>query len=285
MDPETENLPPRLSILGAALWTFAVTMVLGLIVGISESMRPGAKADLVTLTGASFIGYLLIFFAILRVYLPQTSVRSALGLRAFEGAQKFSRSLSGIALAALLGFGLFLLASPLEALLAKVIPAAAGSNDDLVAPLLEATTLGRKVILVASTALVLPVLVELFFRGMLYGRLEEAGGPRHAVVVTATLATAFHAQADVRFFPIILVINFILSVLRAATGGVLIPSVVAILYMAPSSLMIALGRGETVLPWSYAWRGGVLACLALLALLQLSRRSSSETPLSEPSTP
>jgi membrane protease YdiL (CAAX protease family) len=196
---------------GVALgWAVSATILLLVLTQGLSALRSGARLDLVTLTVAEALIYVLAMFAVLRVHEPNRLAREAIGVR---------RSHPGLS-ALGLGLGLALL-FPVESLRVIVERAFPTPPEQLVerALLFSAPTLGHKLALVLAVACVGPLVEELFFRGALFGVLRRAHGAIGAAIATALAFTFSHL--DWRAWPVLLVVAAVLSHLRAASGSLL----------------------------------------------------------------
>jgi uncharacterized protein len=228
---------------------------------VSDAARPGAVTDVVTHTAGEALAYSIVFFAILRVHEPDSSIRQVLALRAPSVLAAVLAIVAGVALAIPSDF------------VEKAISARSPPSQkelDFVERLYATPTMGKKALLVITLVVIAPIADELFFRGAIFTPLKR--GRRLEPVVMAVAAYETIANLNPRtmlpFFVTVLVFTWI----RGTTGSI-IPSILGrIGYYAMGTLPLAMGK---VLPKaSKAIVAGSLgiAVLSLLAIAALSRR-------------
>ncbi len=210
----TEDSRP-LSFVGAALWTIGVTLLLAIAVVITESARPGAATDLVSITACHVLSYSTIIFVMLRIYEPETPVRRVVALRPASAAS--------IVLAGGLGASVYPALNVLDTLVARRFPLPPDAHEHL-ATLLATPTLGRRVFLAASLLVLMPIAEEVFFRGVLFGGLRR--GRNAGVVILGTAVCFAAARAEVPSFASVLALGLLLGWLRDRCGSI-VPTVVA----------------------------------------------------------
>ena len=140
--PEQKDRP--LTFLAAALWTVLVLLLEVFIVGMTEAGRAGAYLDIVSRTGCEALAYSVVFFGILRVHEPETSIRHVLALR--------RPSIVALFLAVGIGVALSLPSEWLDQILEARFPRPREEKEAL-DQLLSVTTLGRRVGLIATVAM------------------------------------------------------------------------------------------------------------------------------------
>lgn len=250
-EPEEGN-PRSLSFLGAAGWAFVVELVFLFAVAFAESLHEGAMGDVVTLTASRLVAYGAVVFAMLRVYAPESAIRTAVAAR----RPRVAHLLSGLVVGAALAPG----ASWLNDLVSRRYPASAEETAAL-EQLLAAPTLGKRALLVATLGIVLPVADELFFRGALFTPLEKRSGAAPVVLATAALDTLM--LASVRGVPSMLICALAFGLLRAQARSVVPAAVARVAFFCVSLGAIALGRPEWDVPWKVALAAAGVAVLAL----------------------
>ena len=253
--PSEEGRDRPLSFLAAAGWTLLAVLLVVIAVGISESAHPGALYDLVTRTTCGAVAYSLVLFAILRVHEPETSIRQVLALRA-------PSPLAAI-LAILVGLSLALPGEWLDSTLASRYPPSKEEVETL-ERVLSVSTTGKRITIVATLVVLMPVLDELFFRGALFTPLKRTRRLETVVLATAAYETLanFSAREVLSFFAMSLAFAWI----RGLTGSV-VPGVLArVAFYGVHYVPLAVGRE---LP-KYMTSKTVLASSALVALLALA---------------
>ena len=237
----------RMTFLAAAAWSLGLGLVASLLVGITESARPGASLDLVNITACRVVASSVMLFVMLRVYAPDSSIRDVLG------ARPVSVLAGGLAIAvgALLSPGLAIVD---DAVYARFpLPA---EETDLLEKLMNVTSRGERFVLFASFVLVIPLCEELFYRGVLFRALRR-GRPEGLAVLGTALLYAL-SRGDVRSLPTGLVLGLLTTWLRGRSGS-LIPALLAHAALNAVPLVpLALGKGEVTIGGRLAV-GGVLA--------------------------
>lgn len=253
--------------LDAVIAALGALLVVELLRDVAESARPGAARDLVTLVLARVAGYGLVTVAVLARYAPGSGVRRAHGL-AWPG-------LGRLLLAVAVGVGL---AAPLGAAETALAARFPPSDEELeaVGRLLDASTPARAIALGVGLGLVVPVVEELFFRGLLYGGLERARRARDAVLVTAMCDAALHAGG--RDAALLLTLALALALVRFTTASALAAAAARAAFFAVSVVPMALGRPEPTFDLRLAAAGGGLAVLAGAGLVVARRRPPAAAP-------
>lgn len=250
---------------GAAMvWTIIALFLDIFFIGMSESSRAGASYDLVSRTACQAIAYSVVLFGILRVHEPETSIRHILGLRA--------PSPLALVLALALGAALSLPSSFLDNLLDARFPRPAEETEAL-ERILSVPTLGKRIALVATLAVIQPALDELFFRGALFTPLRRTRTVETVIVASAALETL--GTLNPRAMVTLLVATLVFAWLRAATGSIW-PSIVArMAYFGVEVVPIALGRPSTKPTHVLLLASGTIAVIALLGIAWLARRRAT----------
>ena len=135
----------------------------------TEAGREGAYLDIVSRTGCEALAYSLVFFGILRVHEPQSSIRHVLALRA--------PSVLALLLAAAVGVAMSLPAEWLGQLMDLRLPRSDQEQENF-DRLYSVATTGKRVSLVITAVCVQPILDELYFRGAISRRSGERAGGR-----------------------------------------------------------------------------------------------------------
>lgn len=245
------------------MWTLLALFLDLLFLGMTEAGREGAFFDLVSRTACSALAYSLVFFGILRLHEPETSIRHVLALRA--------PSVVGVLLAIAVGAALSLPSEWLDQALDVRFPRPPQEQEAL-DRLLSVATAGKKVSLILTLVVLQPALDELFFRGAIFTPLRRTHRAETVIVATAAFETL--GSLSPRAMISLLVATLVFAWIRGATGSVF-PSVLArIAYYGVAIVPIALGH-EAPKPTKTLLFGSVaVALLGLLGLALLSRRSS-----------
>ena len=253
------------SFLAAALWTSGITLLVGLLIQVTESVRPGAIGDIVNDTACQVLAYSIVILAMLRVYAPSSPMRDALGFRAVAPLH--------IVFAAIAGACLYPGMSTLEDFFARRFPLAP-EELDLTLRLFSAPTRSSRITLVLALGLVMPIAEEVFFRGILFGGLRKGRGMGMAIVATAVYYTS--TRLDPRVFATTFVLGLVLGWLRGTSKSV-VPAIVAhVAYLAVPLVPVARGADATAdVVYSPAWSFGglAIAAAALLATQAVSPRT------------
>jgi membrane protease YdiL (CAAX protease family) len=267
--PATDDDAPRpMSAFTATAWVLGTTLLLNVFVQVMQSMRPSGTFDLLGACFCELAAYSLALFVILRVYAPDASIRSFMGLR--------NTHFAFYPLAVLLGLALKSPADALEHAILTRFPLVT-DNPENADPLTEALQNSSQAKLFAVAVFVVvvgPMLEELLYRGALVRPMRRTQGPYAVAFVTGVLFALGHAQWQL-LLPLGLM-GFVLGVLRHESGtlipGVLLHAtfnaypVVGILY-APGS------EEWTPPPWLVA--AASVAAVGLFWLVRLAGRSRS----------
>src|SRR5690348_5353961 len=120
-----------LSFVAAAAWTIGAVLLLDVAIGFTEAARPGALADLVSVTLCHALSYSVVIFGMLRLYAPHTPVREVV---AFRGAP-----FSTLALDCGIGACVYPALNVVDTLLGKRFPASS-EELELIGRLMTTTT-------------------------------------------------------------------------------------------------------------------------------------------------
>ena len=259
--PEAHGRP--LSFLAAAFWTLFVAVQLSVMVAAIGAARPGAFIDVVTFATCKLLASSVVFFVMLRVHEPESSIRHVLALRRPPAVMVF--------LGVLVGCGLSPVSMWLDSVLAKRLPSSQ-ADLEVYERLLDAPTLGKKIALVVALVIVMPLCDELFFRGAIFTPLKR--GRRAESVILATAAyDALLVGGNAREIASILVAALAVSWMRAVSGGVF-PSIAArVTFFGVQVVPLVLSR-EPKITGSVALAGAALAALSLTAFAAVGRRST-----------
>jgi membrane protease YdiL (CAAX protease family) len=256
-----------LSLPAAALWASALWLLEHICFEVTESARPGAITDIVSVSACVVLATSLVVFAMLRVHAPNDSMRATLGVRAVS-------PLAWV-LAAVAGVGLCPVLSTVDDLVARRWPYDDAEALENMQKLLGSST---RLALVLGVFVIIPLAREVFFRGVLFGELdragnggqpsgESAGATAVAVVATTILFTVF--SLDWRSMPTALVLGASLGWLRARTGSLVAPVVAHLAFWSVQGIPILRGAdpaADVTYPTRWIVGGAVSALVALLAL-------------------
>ena len=259
--PETADRP--LSFLAAAAWTLLVAVLLGVMIGIIDGVRPGALIDVVTVATCKLLAYSVVLFALLRVHEPDTSIRKVLALRRPPAIM--------VLLALFVGAGISPGAMWLDGLFAKRFPA---SPQDLEAMerIFTTPTLGKKLALVLAVVVVMPICDELFFRGALFTPLKKGRRAETVILAVAAYDTLL-AGAPARELFSMLATALALSWIRAVSGSVL-PSLAARMAFFAVQVLPLVLLGSDKIPGGIALGGLGLAVASLAGIAAVGKRSA-----------
>ena len=252
----------------ATVWAMSSVLVFVLLIGITASVRPNAKHDVINAFVCQAVGILGCLFLMLRVHAPDRSIREVIGARATHPAF--------LPLGISLGLAASLPTSALYSAIERRWPEPEQAAD----PFVDALTSGSRLtqVSVALCAVVAaPVLEELFYRGALFTPQRRRSGAFTVVVVTAVLFALAHLVPQ-KLLPLCL-LGVALGVLRAASGSIL-PSVLmhATFNALPTWSLLVEGRPppdrpDEPIPWAMAAASAAIAAALLLAAHRLGQRS------------
>jgi membrane protease YdiL (CAAX protease family) len=264
VDGQSPESPARpLSFLLAAFWTLLVAVMVGVMISVIESARPGVIVDVVTVATCKLLAYAVVLFVILRMHEPESSIRRVLAFRRPPAVL--------VLLGAAVGAGLAPGAMWLDGVLAKRFPASAA---ELAAyeRIFDTPTPGKKIALLAAVVIVMPICDELFFRGALFTPLKRGRRAESVILATAAYDTLL-GGAQPREIASILATALAISWIRAVSGSV-IPSIAArVVFFGVQVVPVVLARELSLSPLTTL--GGVaLAALSLAGISAVSKRSA-----------
>lgn len=255
---ETESRP--LSFAFALLYTLLFVAGLLLAVGVADALHPGAITDIVTQTACEVLSLSAVFFMILRVHEPTSSIRQVLALR--------RASVVAIVLAIVVGALLALPANHIGAILDARDPL---PNDqlELLARLHATPTMPKKIGLLVTTVVIGPIFEGLFFHGALFSPLARRKELAVVAVVTSALETL--ANLDPRRVLILFLASLSFGWIRAVTGSV-VPSLAArISFYAVIMAPLVFGRDLPPLGHAVVAVATLLGAAGVTAMSALSR--------------
>jgi membrane protease YdiL (CAAX protease family) len=265
-----DSIPPSgdakerpLSFVSAAIWTLLALFLDLFLLGMTEAGREGAFYDLVSRTTCEALSYSIVFFGILRLHEPETSIRHVLAVRA--------PSILALVLALAVGAALSLPSEWLDQALLSKYPRS-DAEREAYERLLSIATPGRRVGLVTTLVLIQPALDELFYRGALFTPLRRTRRAEAVIVATAALETlgSLSPRAMVSLFAATLVFAWI----RGTTGSIF-PSILARMsYSGVVILPLAFGREPPPPTRMLVALCAAVALLGLSGLAFLARRDA-----------
>jgi membrane protease YdiL (CAAX protease family) len=266
MDSSPPSSSPKdrpLSFFSAALWTLLALFLDILFLGMTEAGREGAFFDLVSRTACQALAYSIVFFAILRVHEPDTSIRHVLALRA--------PSVLAILLGLAVGAALSLPSEWLDQALDVRFPRPPQEKDAL-DRLLSVATVGKRITLVLTLVVLQPALDELFFRGAVFTPLRRTHRAETVIVATAAFETL--GSLSPRAMLSLLVATLVFAWIRGATGSIFPSMLARMAYYGVAIVPMAFGHDAPKPTRMLLIASAVVAVLALLGLQALSRRDA-----------
>lgn len=263
-DGDDEREPRAMSFLAAAAWTIALVLSMGVLVQITEAVRPGAQNDAVNFVACKLLAYSVLLFVMVRAYAPTSPMRVALGFRSVSPMHVVLAAVAGAALAP----GM----AAVDDLIARRYPQSTEEVEAVAAIFATTTRVGRA-LLVVTLAVAIPVVQELFFRGILFGGLR-----RGRTLGTAMLATAIYfatAQLSPRFFFTTFAFGLVLAWLRAQSGSVVSAMAAHVAFETVGIVPFARTgdpAADFAYPRSWALGGVLVGILALVAARAIAAR-------------
>jgi membrane protease YdiL (CAAX protease family) len=244
--------------LAAVVWSAVFFLVRLVAIGVTAAARPGADNDIVNQGACIVLAASVTIFGIVRVHSPESSLRASLGLR--------SMSLLQALLSMLTGAGLMPAFTTAEELILKRWPY---SDEERQAfeGLFRASTVHARVALVVVAVVVVPVVLEVFFRGAVFSELARATSTRVAAVVTACCFALWHAE--LRALPTAFALGLVMARLRDQTRSVLAPVLAVLAFGALDGISVLRGvdpAANVAYPTRMVVGGALMAVLALAAV-------------------
>jgi membrane protease YdiL (CAAX protease family) len=258
----------------AALWASALWFLEHVCFDATESFRPGAITDIVSVSTCVVLATSATVFAMVRIYGPEQSLRATLGVRPV--------AVWKVLLAAAAGTGLSPALSTVDDLIARRWPY---DDPDAAESMQKLLSSSSRLALVLCVFVVIPLAREVFFRGIVFGELRrrfdgqghEGGGEKDGISVGATVAATAILfgvfSLDWRSMPTALVLGLVLGWLRAKTGSLVAPVVAHLAFWSVQGIPILQGADPTadfVFPTGWI-AGGALGAAVALALVSLPR--------------
>ena len=252
-----------LSFASAAVWTLVALFLDLFFISLTEAGREGAFFDLVSRTTCEALAYSIVFFGILRLHEPNTSIRHVLALR--------RPSVLAVILALAVGAALSFPSEWLDQALDARFPRPPEEAETL-DRILSITTVGKRVTLIVTLVFLQPAFDELFFRGALFTPLRRRHRTEMVVVATAAFETL--GSLTPRAMISLLAASLLFAWMRGATGSIF-PSIFArMAYFGVAVVPMALGREPPKPTLVLVAASSAVAVLGLLGMSLLSRRST-----------
>lgn len=225
-----------------------------------HAIRTDGLTDFVNIATCEVLATSIVMWLVLRVHAPDAGVRDAIGLRPM--------ALTDFVIAAIAGAAL---CPPLSTLNDLVLRKWPYDPADLEA-FWKLVARSSRIELVLALFVVIPISQELFFRGILFERLQRSVTPATTVFTTALLFA--YSSLDLRAMPSLLILGTALSYLRSRSGSVLAPVMAQLAYWAVDGIPIFRGCDPSVhVIFSAKWIGaGAITALASLLVCGLSHR-------------
>jgi membrane protease YdiL (CAAX protease family) len=252
----------------AVAWTLLTTLVVLAGTRAFVSVRASAATDLVQFGALEALSYTLGCFAVLRVHAPDRRGRDAFALRPTHPAML----LFGVAL----GFVLHAPTETLERLIERYHPLSELEKIQEAA-MFSPETRARAILLVLTVTCVVPLVEELFFRGVLYTCLRRRSSALAAGGITAVCFALSHLESRV-WLPVLLV-SLAVTHLRVQSGSVLPCLALHVSFNAVSLAAVFTGAVSVSDPLPLppiASAAGWLLCAGLVLSVEYLARRSSE---------
>ncbi len=270
MTPAAPQRSFRPLLVGAyTLGAFFFTLFL---LGVLAEAKPGSEEDLVTLVMSQALGYAVLAFVALRLHGAETSLRDFVALTAPRPVH--------VAVGLVSGAGLYPLLAKLDDLIAHRMPASQEEREAM-GRILATDTVAQKVALAACLLVVLPLAVELFYRGVLFSVIEPSGAHRAVVaVVSASVASSLLYSSSLRALPSIVGFAVLAASLRAVSRSV-VPSVLAhfAFFGVPLLPALLVRDYEERYSWPLAAVGAAVAVAVWFVGFALRRSAPAPEPL------
>jgi membrane protease YdiL (CAAX protease family) len=245
-----------MSPLAAALWAVALWVTVMFAVSVTESIRPGARTDIINLAACQVLATSLVVFAMLRWHAPELPMRQLVGMRPIAPLH--------VIFSVAAGAGLFPLLSTLDDIILRRWPIQEADAADSIHRLLTSSS---RTSLVLAAFVAVPIAQELFFRGILYGGVRATVNVRAAIVATSVFYACSYLEPQQ--MPRALLLGLALAWLRERTGTVVAPVLAQLAYGAVVGIPILRGQdpeADVTFPVKWIAGGAVIAALALAAV-------------------
>jgi membrane protease YdiL (CAAX protease family) len=257
MNRTSAEAAPSMSFFAAALWTLGASLLVSMVAGLVDALRPGSVNDLVSLSACHALAYSVALLVVLQIYARKSSGRVLLGLTA-------PRPLDLVA-ALLVGAG----SSPLLNALGDAWVSrfsTDGDGDDSADQAILEHVAGGRFTLVIVLGLLLPIVSELFVRGAVLGGLRRGRTAGWSIVCTAVFFGATYTAA----MPMWFVLGLGLAWLREATGNLWSSLVARVAFAMVPLVPLFLGHSlyDTLVYPRWAWGASIGAVAVGLAYLK-----------------
>jgi membrane protease YdiL (CAAX protease family) len=262
-DPPSSSSDRPFTLAAAAIWTVVALFLDLLFLEVTEAGRAGAFFDLVSRTACEALAYSIVFFAILRLHEPDTSIRHVLALR--------PPSAFAIFLALVVGVAVSLPTEWLDQVLDVRFPRPLAEKEAL-DRLLSVSTASKRVTLVVTLVVLQPVLDELFFRGALFTPMRRTRRAETVIVASAAVETL--GSLSPRAMLSLLGATLVFAWIRGATGTVWASIAARMSYYGLAVVPLAIGREPPKPTKLWLLGSAVMGVVGLLGLQLLSRRDT-----------
>jgi hypothetical protein len=248
----------------AAVWALGAIFLEQFLLGLTEAGREGAFYDLVSRTACKALAYSILFFGILRLHEPETSIRHVLALR----RPSFLAMIFAIAVGAALAVPSEWLAEAIDGRFPHP-----PQEQEALDRLYSIATVGKRVGLVTTLVFLQPALDALLFQGALFTPLRRSRKAEAVIFATAAFETL--SNASPRAMVLLLVATLVFAWIRGATGSIF-PGMFARMAFWSVSIVptMMLGRDPPAPTKVLLGVSAAVAVAALLGLGFLSRRDA-----------
>ncbi len=247
----------------AAAWTLAVGIVTAVVLQVLTEVRGGSLEDLLTMALGLTISYVTVSAIFSRVHAPTRSLADVAALRGCRWADGLASICVGAAIA--------LAVIWLDARLERWRPTDA-SELASIARMFDNSTPLRRAKIAASIVVLLPVVTEIFFRGLLLGGLLRTMRPWGAILVSSVV---FSLTADSpRQIVFRLLAGSVFGVVRVATGSSVTATMAAMVYSLMPAIPLLRGQSIEVALTMHPVLRVAISAGAAVALVVFSRRVS-----------
>jgi membrane protease YdiL (CAAX protease family) len=275
VDEEEGERP--LGVLAASLWCVLAVVVTHLTASLLDTLRPGAGNDLVSVSLARAVAVVITLFGIARVHAPEESLSQILGA---DRTAAIKPRAAFFAIAIVMGLAACVALEYLDEQLAARFPSP--EESETVGKLLEAP-MAKRMLFVASFAIVRPLSEELLFRGALFTGLGKTR-PIVDAGVTAVLLSVLgdpFTVTDPRGMTETLLFAVAVTYLRAMSGSVVVTIVAHVAFSA--DFVLAMMRPQLA-SLKITAPIGASAAAVTLACLVVARLVAKGKPVAQPTT-